>query len=132
MPRTCTSSSRAVCQGCCRSFTHSGLSRHLATTTALRCIAKQLELENFGSISSTDDEYSDISEDPTDSQSHTPNPQSSSQFQGNFFGDEYEETDFGWDGEDEEGSGGERVDNSDSGDEERVDLTNIDDNKGLG
>ena len=68
----------------------------------------------------------------TNSQSHFQNPQSPSQFQGDFFGNDYKETDFNWDSEDEEGSGGEIVDSPDSGDDEHIDFMNIDDDEGLG
>lgn len=78
-------SSSSICPGCKHSFSRSGLSRHISTTSNTICIAARTALEQFGP--------SDI--DSNDSESSRQG--SPSKFDGDFFGSDYCEADFGWD-----------------------------------
>ena len=69
-----------ICSGCKASFTYSELSRHLAQSHDIRCIAVQQNIEDY-SIN-----VNDIETDLQDSPEYEPQPQ---QFQGDYFGKNY-------------------------------------------
>ncbi len=79
----------ALCPGCKKYFTYSGLSRHLAQTYDIRCTAARLEMDRHGRqrAKELDSQSDEDNEPPT-------------RFQGDFFGNDYQDEDFGWDEED--------------------------------
>lgn len=81
----------SFCPGCNKAFSHSGLSRHLATSPDPRCIRVRQDLGTFGSSEH---------EESGDEVHGLGNP---SHFRGDFFGDDYKLEDFGWEEESEDG-----------------------------
>ncbi len=74
-----SASKNATCPGCKTSFTYSGLSRHLARSYDIRCVAARQDIEGYG-VDGPDNELQEPPEDEPQLQ----------QFQGDFFGDNYQ------------------------------------------